>query len=198
MAQAASESDVWPEEMNVPTADEPPVEIDLTDPQVQERLSKMLDLAESGEAAGLHTDPELFAAWQDAESRRRDGPLADPRTEFNKLRDRMDLPGMGGAHSPRAVPDQGSSRRGTDPGNLYATQEGSDAHKEFHRIFGAEGKPYRGWNRDSTNPGCRISSTSPTPRRAHQLRLTTPRRALPPANPTKKPRTIPTPNNKGV
>src|SRR5207248_3055349 len=78
--------EVWPEEYNVPSPPEEPLHIELT----PERADAMLDLAESGDVRGFHTDQELFDAHQDALARRQPGPDRGPRAEFNKLRNRMD------------------------------------------------------------------------------------------------------------
>jgi hypothetical protein len=150
----AHADDVWPEEYNVPSPPEEPLRVDLP----PERAEAMLDLAESGDVRGFHTDEELFNAHQDAVARRQAGPDRGPRAEFNKLRNRMDLPEdfQGPIHHEqypmREFPD-----RALDADNLYATRTDSTAHKDFHTAFGEEGRPYRQMAEGFDEPG--IQST---------------------------------------
>ena len=139
-AEPAPGNEVWPEEYHVPSAPEEPVHVDMP----PERAEAMLKVAESGDVRGFRTDEELFDIEQDAAGRRRPGPDRGPRAEFNKLRDRMDLPEdwQGPIHHEqypmRQYPD-----RALDPENLYATRTGSSAHQDLHAAFGADGRPYR-------------------------------------------------------
>ena len=131
--------EVWPEEYNVPTASEPPTVVELSN----ERAQGMLDIAESGDARGFHTDQELFDLHQDAAGRRQPGPMGDPRNEFNNLRNRLDRPaGWEGPIHHEQFPINEYPGQALEPDNLYATRTGSSAHRDFHRTFGAQGTPY--------------------------------------------------------
>ncbi|MFC5644914.1 hypothetical protein [Kitasatospora cinereorecta] len=147
---SATDDDIWPEEYNVPSAPEPPVEITLS----RERADAMLALAESGDARGLATDPELFGLYEDAMARRRPGPMGDPRPEFNNLRNRLDMPsGWEGPIHHEQFPIHENADLATDASNLYATRTGSTAHRDFHRAFGAEGRPYSQMHPGFEEPG---------------------------------------------
>ena len=147
---ASTPYDVWPEEYSVPTESEEPLEVTLS----PNRGQRMLDLAESGNVRGAHTDQDLHLAIEDAISRRQDGPLSDGRSEYEKLRARTDFPDdLDGPVHHYSFPIRENPEKATEPENLYGTRAGTEAHKEFHRAFGEEGRPYREMAEGLDEPG---------------------------------------------
>jgi hypothetical protein len=72
--------------------------------------------------AGVHTSPDLYDVYRYAVDRRHDGPLHEPRQEFDNLRNRMDLPeNWRGPIHHEQFPIHENPGLATAADNLYAT-----------------------------------------------------------------------------